>query len=450
MLNKLRNHPLLERLKGQGHGAVLVRGSLFYSGITTAGYVLAFLSFTLLARVLGVESYGIFAVACSWVALLNMLAGLGIAQVWLRFVAAYRVRESLAELHGLLRWGRSLVLKAGLALALFSSFVLFLLREQLSDAMLLTFIPVCLILVLGSQAQLNSLGLRGLRRFVISAVPEQILKPVLVIGGIFAVQAWFGSADSVDAMWLTLCAVGLSWLILQLALRRALPAGVFSTAPVRHEKMWLRTSLPMMLIAGMHLIQSETDIVMLGWLADTDQAGIYSAASRVSGAVAFGLGIVNAIAAPLFSELYAGGESDRLQRLVSLSALGISLSVVPAAIVLLLAGEWILSWFGPEFTTGYLALLVLGVAQIINALSGSTGFLLNMTGHQDTVAKVLTLSALLNVIGNAVMIPNFGMMGAAYTTAFTIILWNLIMVYQVRRKLSIRPTVFASWRVLRA
>jgi O-antigen/teichoic acid export membrane protein len=431
------------RPRGDGHGAVLLRGTLVNGLISVVGYGLTFASYTVLARLLGLASYGVYAVVWSWVTLLSLAAGLGVSQVMLRFVAAYRVRQAHGELRGLLQWGRGLVLRSSLTLVALVALALVLMRHRLQAELVFSFVPACLVMLLFTQAQINGFALRGLRRFALALLPEHVFRPLLVMGVLAVLVRLRGAADAVDAMWVTGLAVLLGLALTHHWLRSRLPLEVRHAASIRHDREWLRTALPLLVVSGMFLLQAETDVVMLGWLAGTAEAGIYSAASRVAGVIAFGLAMVNSIAAPLFSELYAEQRLDRLQRLVSLAAAGIGVSVLPLIGFIVVAGDWVLGWFGEEFTAAYKALLILGAGQLINALCGSVGYLLTMTGNQRTAAIILSVSAGLNVLGNAVMIPAFGILGAALTTAATTMLWNLLMVYQVRKKLNIRPTIFA-------
>jgi O-antigen/teichoic acid export membrane protein len=199
-----------------------------------------------------------------------------------------------------------------------------------------------------------------------------------------------------------------------------------------------------MLVSVMHLAMAHTDMLMLGMLTESAETGIYNAASRLAGVMAFGLMTVNTVVAPLFSELFATGERERLQRLVTLAASGTALALLPVLLALALGGEQLLGLFGPAFVAGYLPLLILSAGQIVNALSGSVGFLLTMSGHQKEVSRILSLTALLNLAGNALLIPRYGAAGAAASTACATGLWNLILVWRVRRLTGIRPTAL-SW-----
>src|SRR4029077_4470085 len=87
--------------------------------------------------------------------------------------------------------------------------------------------------------------------------------------------------------------------------------------PVYEARMWMRVALPLLLIASFMIVLSETDIVMVGALVGSRQAGLYAAASKTASLVAFVLLAVNAIAAPMISAQHARGEHGAMQRLGS-------------------------------------------------------------------------------------------------------------------------------------
>lgn len=132
--------------------------------------------------------------------------------------------------------------------------------------------------------------------------------------------------------------------------------------------------------------------------------------------------------------------------MVSLAAKGILGISLPVALGLVILGDWVLSIFGPDFPEGYAALVILVAAQLVNALAGSVGFLMTMTGHERQAAFIMAVSVVVNLALNAVLIPRFGIEGAAVATAFTTVLWNALMFLFVHRQLRINSTAFRlSW-----
>ena len=96
--------------------------------------------------------------------------------------------------------------------------------------------------------------------------------------------------------------------------------------------------------------------------------------------------------------------------------------------------------FGKEFIGGSTALAILSVGQIMNAGMGSVVTLSNMTGYEREAAKGVGIAALVNVILNAVLVPFWGLNGAAMATVAGLIIWKLLLVVWVRKKLGIQPT----------
>ena len=81
--------------------------------------------------------------------------------------------------------------------------------------------------------------------------------------------------------------------------------------------------------------------------------------------------------------------------------------------------------FGSEFEIAYVAMVLLVVGQFANAVSGSTGNFMNMTGHQTVFRNIMTGAALLNISLNLSLIPRFGIDGAAFAGMVSLSLWNV-------------------------
>jgi O-antigen/teichoic acid export membrane protein len=106
---------------------------------------------------------------------------------------------------------------------------------------------------------------------------------------------------------------------------------------------------------------------------------------------------------------------------------------LPVAAVMFVAAPWVMRIFGPEFPEGASAFRVLLAGQFLAAATGLAGASLYMTGHHKAAAANMVCFAGLNVLLNGLLIPHFGMMGAAAATATAIIgmkLTNVILAYR--------------------
>jgi O-antigen/teichoic acid export membrane protein len=213
------------------------------------------------------------------------------------------------------------------------------------------------------------------------------------------------------------------------------------SSPEYKTRTWTHVALPLLLISGMHLVMNRADTLMVGALMDTTQAGVYAVASRVSALALFGMFAVNAIVAPMIAELYADNKLTELQRTVThgtLASMGFALFI---AIGLVFLGSPVLSLFGNAFTAGENALLILLVGQVVSAGTATVGYLLTMTGFQGVSAWITGGGAVLNIVLNAILIPIWGLVGAAFATASTVALTNGISAYFVQRHIGVRGVI---------
>ncbi|NJM87069.1 MAG: hypothetical protein HC847_07645, partial [Hydrococcus sp. RU_2_2] len=102
-----------------------------------------------------------------------------------------------------------------------------------------------------------------------------------------------------------------------------------------------------------------------------------------------------------------------------------------------IAGKPILGLFGSEFRESYFLLLIHLFGQLVNAMAGPVALLLNMTGYHNDATKVLAVSATLNIILNAILIPSYGSVGASVATVISTTLWNVAMAFIVWHRIKI-------------
>ena len=78
-------------------------------------------------------------------------------------------------------------------------------------------------------------------------------------------------------------------------------------------------------------------------------------------------------------------------------------------------------------------MVILIVGQMMNAFAGSVGYLLNMTGGQKIMRNIAGIAALLNIVLNTLLIPSYGINGAAYASAISLASWNVLAVIYIKQ-----------------
>ncbi|MEX0729493.1 MAG: flippase [Aquisalimonadaceae bacterium] len=424
----------------------LVRGGAGSLTVKLAGTLLAVLVAIILARALGPDGYGIYALVYAVVTLLAIPAQLGLPELMVRETAKAHAREQWGVLRGLWRWGTASVFVFSIILLCLGLAGIWIIGERLGVQQQATFLFGLFLVPLVALGNLRGAALKGLRRVVLGQLPQNILRPGLLILFLMAVLVLFPSAPFTPAHAMALHAVAavIAFGVGAWILWNARPNELKNRPlPVYIPREWFGAAFPLALIAGIHLINQHTDILMIGIFCSMEEVGIYKVVVTGATLVAFGLQAVNVMVAPYFARLHTQGELVKLQRLVTLSARAILALAIPVVALFLFKGDVVLGLvFGEEYAVGHSALAILALGQLVNAATGSVGTLLNMTGHERDTMRGLAVAAVANVLLNLALIPAFGIVGAAFATAISLVLWNFLLWWFVRNRLGIESMAF--------
>jgi O-antigen/teichoic acid export membrane protein len=224
-------------------------------------------------------------------------------------------------------------------------------------------------------------------------------------------------------------------------LLRNIPKELSESIPSYEEKRWIHSALPLIFLGGLQIINVQMDTLMLSYLAIPRVAGIYSAAARSAFFITLLLVATNTALSPFTARLYALGQINELQKTITkVSRIVFVLTLPIAALLIIFSHSFLVIIFGDDFSSGYLALSILGIGQLANVGFGPVAVVLNMTGHQKFTALSLAVSAGLNVVLNFALIPPLGMTGAALATSISLVTWNFIGYFWVREKLKVDTT----------
>lgn len=431
-----------ERLAPRTLTRAILAGSATALVANAAALACAFLSQLVLARALGIQEYGGFTYSFAILSVLALPAKVGFDTASARLVPFLAARGSWGELAGLLRRSGMLVVAVSVIVAVVAAYVIFALRWVRPTVPAAT-VAVALVALPLYASHLVQIGqLQGFRRVGLAQIPEvaRILTVTVVVAG--AVWVFRRPGTSTLGFQGQTVALGAAAILGAFLLRGIRPRELLGVVPEYRTRDWLKTSLPMLFVSTMFVVMKRADVLMLGSLASLKAAGAYAVASRLADLMMFGLNAANIYTGPLFSELHTRGSVAELQHTARLNArLGMA-ATAAAGLFLVAAGHWIFAAFGPGFVAALPALKVLAGAQLVSAASGSVGKLMTMTGHQVEAGVVLAVAATINVGLDFVLIPRYGMVGAAVAAGTATVIWNLILVVRVRQLLGVRSTVF--------
>lgn len=407
--------------------------------VTAAGLGYAFS--VLIARWLGAEDLGLFSLAFTLCTAVTILGRFGLGETTvLRFVALYRGEAALGRAKGTMR---------------------FVLRTTLSSSIVLT---LALLLVAPAIA-VNAFGkpelawvLRGLAWMV---PPSNVAGVALAATQACGVMTYVALTTGIIAPLLQLIVAtvlvglgcGLSGAVIAAVAAQGaaavlgyrflgrvmlefqddgVPAEVESARLLRFAKSMIGLDLTSYLAGWI-------DILLLGAYVTAHDLGLYSAAARTAALTSFLLLGVNALFAPTMADLFNRGELAILERLFKTVTKWVVTIALPVFLLCALRGGAILALFGPEFRAAAASLAVLAAGQLVNAATGSVGYMLIMSGRQNLALADQIGGLCLALILSLWLIPRWGALGAAVAMGSTTAAVNLVRLIQVRVLIRLHP-----------
>lgn len=420
---------LTKRLLEDRNVLTAIRGSTGAFVVKVGAAGIAFGLEILLARVLGVSEYGIYAFVFAWLGILVLAAKLGWDIAVVRYVASYFSVRKWSLLAGIIQRARQVVFASGLLVGSGVCTVFLVAGLGGNEQLRWAFLIGALSIPLWALVDVEGSVLRGLKAVVRGNLPGSILRPALLGIGVLVVEVvGHYELSAARVLGLHAAAALIALLVAHVWAEGVIPQAVSRVSAAYRSRTWAVTAMPLLVIAGMNLLLDRTDILMVGGMLGTTEAGLYSVAVRVAALVTFGLTAANAIVAPMIAEFYEKGDIEELGQLLGGVTLALVVLSIPVVAGLVIGREWVLHFFGEPFISGQWALVILLGAQWVNVMAGPVGYLMIMTNYEREAAIILSIVAAVNAGLNALLIPKFGLEGAAVATGLSTVLWNVVMI----------------------
>lgn len=393
------------------------RAALSVFLIRIVGAALAYGTQILLARLLGKAEYGLFATVWVWVTVLGHGSLWGLSQATCRFVPHYRARGETDLARGFLAGGGVFTLVSGFATATTGAAVLWFGRDWIGEPYVWPFAIAMLLLPLLALQDYVEAVARSFNWPALAIAPPYILRHGFIGAALVAsillgapAQAWVAIACTLAAL---VFALLIQVTILLRRMRRVLPA-----APRNYRmREWISASLPLaavdLALTGFNFV----DVILMSFFLPPEAVAVYFAATRILQFVVFASYAATAATAPRFAEAKARGDLDSLRALVVRTARLTSAATILIGAVVLLAAPLLLRLFGPGFDASFAPLAVLVMGVVAYSFFGPAEDVLNMLGGERLSAAVALTALMVAVLLNLLLIPAYGIMGAAIAMA---------------------------------
>jgi O-antigen/teichoic acid export membrane protein len=426
------------------YNVILRKGgrSLF---IRLLGVSLVFATSIVLARNLGAEGYGAYSYIYSLVILLTIPSQFGVPMLLIREIPGALVEKKIVFLEVLISWSATQVLLASLVVfAGFSIVVATLFRDhELSKYMIIAATALPLL----SLSAISAAAIRAEGWVILGQISETVVRPLLFVVGVLAIK--FLTSEQVDlsvVVYIFIASAGCSCIVsIAIFCRKSyiFRWGNISLFKRARGSSWGRSAFPLALISGVAIINSNVDVIVLSQFTAQEDVGLYRVATQGALLCSFSLQAMNLVCAPQFAKLYFSNKKRQLQNLVGLSATVLFvISLVIAATILIFKDELLLFVYGSEFVGAGAAMSILIFGQVVNSLFGLVGALMGMTGNHRQVLIVSLISLVLNIVVSLLLVPVYGVHGAAISTALSLTFWNVSLWYCARRCIGVEAIAF--------
>ncbi len=413
------------------------KGGAIAFALKISSTALAFLNQILLARVLGAGGLGEVILAITVVRISAQIAKFGMEEAMMKFVPRYIDQKAPSQLKGTISFA------VWFCLIFSTLFVLlvigcskFIAINIFHSEGLLILLPVIAISIPAWVIR-DVVGgiLRGYHDTLRALIPESFISPFFRLA-VFLILLLKGAAP----LYAVIAFVAGEVLAVITSIVY-LKSRVKDLKPVKSKcerKKVLDVAFAVIFTSMSILLYTQADIWILGMYMPTDIVGVYGIVAKLVLLVYFPMLAFNAILPPLISSIHASGNFDELKNMVSESTRWILSMARPIILILVIEGKYILKYaYGQEFALGYAALLILIFGQMIKAGAGLVGVILQMTGEHKVYMKITMVWGIINIILNIILVPRFGMIGAAAATAFSLSMVDVMCIFIIYKRLSL-------------
>lgn len=401
---------------------VAKEASISFAGFSF-GNLVRYLFTALLARWVGVEYLGLYSLANAVTRVMEVFGKAGLDNGILKYVSMRRSRGESElvkqDIGSAMKMGGVFSLLVMVFQILLSTW---LVREVFhAPALLRTVLIVNAITVpLSVLTMIAAFSTQGYKILKYKVLVTQILNPLILLLAMIVTYLFLSREMTIILP--TAISAALGFTVMMKYLKGMTGVGLLDSFPARFQRELLSFSLPLMFVTVIGTIMHWTDIMMLGYFTDSKTVGLYHPAARTAGLLQAILMSFGSIFSPLLSQLFTQGRQKEMKELFQLVSRWILTLTLPIVMIIFIFPQKVMLLFGPAYLPGATVLMILTGATFIQAFFGIGAPALTMTGHQKINLINTIVVAVINIGLNLILIPRYGITGAALATLSSLVL----------------------------
>lgn len=255
--------------------------------------------------------------------------------------------------------------------------------------------------------------------------------------------------DATEFFLIACMAIAIAFALQGFVTFRGIPQSIRTARPVKRVGEWMRASVRLWLTSVLETLNQYFDVLVIYLLLDAPAAGIYFVATRIANAFGTLLSAAHVLVTRRVPQLYFAGKIDEINRVFVSMAEVILLCVAGGMIFIIFGAETILGFFGPSFANQHWALIILVAGTALAAAGGPAPAVLLIAGYEGRYPWILLANIALRLAGFVILIPMFGLLGAASAATLALLATSLAANVLCRRWTGIDPSVLGIFRNLK-
>ncbi|MFB9263805.1 lipopolysaccharide biosynthesis protein [Bradyrhizobium erythrophlei] len=401
---------------------------------------LAFAMFSLAARTMSADGFGIFATWLSVAQIASVVGLVGQELLLVRFLNEYQVKGQPDLIKGVLR--HSLKLSS---IAMLIAIAAVAAAAGIRGDWWLLILSVSAYTAVNAGLMLGSQIARSVVSILMGEGNREFFWRVAVVLFLVAVIFGHGRLDPAELLTVMAAAMSIGLAVQVVAIVRALPS-LRHVSPRSEASRWKSSALYFWIASILEAANQYFDVILVYWLLDPATAGVYFAASRLANIFAMLSAALYTFGARRLPSLYFSRDQETFEHTLRLMAEVTALCVAVGLVIAWVGAPYLLGLFGSHFAAQQWVLIVLALGTAIQAAGGPAAAILQVTGHEGDYVPVLAANVVLRLVGFLILIPWVGVLGAAISATVALALATIALNIICRRRTGVDPSVLALLR----
>lgn len=413
-----------------------VRGVMTVFALTMLAAFLGYLVRVLLAKNLSIEDFGLFYAVFSFLGLLGIFKSLGFEKALIKFIPE------------LLHERKTNLIKSSIiyvsVVQLLTNTVVIILIYLFSDYLSVHFFHtpeasivlklMAIAFFIDSFAFVLKFSFQGFQKMALFAGIE-IVRMVLILAIVFLGFMLNYKIFSPIIAYI-LAPIALMLVFTPILTRSVFPAFNKSKFILDRSlfKRLSKYSFFVMTTGVGSMLLGYTDSIVLTYFTDLKSVALYNIALPTANILLHFPRAINGILVPLTAELWAKKKKALLKAgMESLYKYSIII-IVPLAFIMFSFTDLIISsFFGKEYILAASSMKILIIGFIFGTLNGICLYFFSGIGKPEINSKILFTAAIFNLIGNLILVPVLGIIGAAITTSLSFVIMTAMSLKEIRK-----------------